>query len=105
MSGSSRNHNIRIQSDLAGEVPQGPFLFHEEVEKAMMSEEQLDQFRQAGTKVRIVRDALEMNDVVGIVVAWNEKNVLIRRDNRRVVEVSRRYPIQQADEPRAEPIG
>ena len=69
----------------------------------LMTEEQLDAYRVAGTTVRIVRDALEANDVIGIVVAWDEKDVLIRRPNRRVVKVSRSYRIQPADEPRPEP--
>jgi hypothetical protein len=68
-----------------------------------MTEGQLDAYRVAGTTVRIVRDALEANDVVGIVVAWDERDVLIRRPNRRVVKVSREYVIQPADEPRRHP--
>jgi hypothetical protein len=66
----------------------------------MLNDEQLNQFREEGTKVRIVRDALEMNDVVGIVVAWDEEQLLIRRPNRRVVKVKRGYDIQLASEPR-----
>ncbi|WP_239615302.1 hypothetical protein [Cohnella mopanensis] len=66
----------------------------------MMNDEQLDHYRIEGTKVRIVRDALELNDVVGIVVAWDEEHLLIRRPNRRVVKVKRSYEIQQASEPR-----
>lgn len=65
-----------------------------------MNEEQLDQFRVDGTKVRVVRDALEQNDVVGIVVAWDDEHMLIRRPNRRVVKVKRGYEIQLASEPR-----
>ena len=65
-----------------------------------MDERTLDQYRQEGTKVRVVRDALEQNDVVGIVVAWDADIVLIRRPNRRVVKLNRQYPIQPADEPR-----
>jgi hypothetical protein len=65
-----------------------------------MDDEQLNQFRVDGTKVRIVRDALEQNDVVGIVVAWDEEQLLIRRPNRRVVKVKRGYDIQLASEPR-----
>lgn len=60
----------------------------------MMTEQQLDDYRQQGTKVRIVRDSLEVNDVIGIVVAWDETTVLIRRHNRRVVKISRQYTIQ-----------
>lgn len=66
----------------------------------MMNDEQLDRYRIEGTKVRIVRDALEQNDVVGIVVAWDDEHLLIRRPNRRVVKVKRGYDIQNASEPR-----
>ncbi len=65
-----------------------------------MNEEQLNQYREEGTKIRIVRDALEQNDVVGIVVAWDDEYVLIRRPNRRVIKVKRGYPMQPASEPR-----
>jgi hypothetical protein len=65
-----------------------------------MNDDQLDIFRVEGTKVRVVRDALEQNDVVGIVVAWDEEQLLIRRPNRRVVKVKRGYDIQLASEPR-----
>lgn len=66
----------------------------------MITEEELDQYRVEGTKVRIVRDAMEMNDVVGIVVAWDDETMMIRRPNRRIVKVSRAYRIGPADEPR-----
>lgn len=65
-----------------------------------MDEEQLDRYRVDGTKVRVIRDALEQNDVVGIVVAWDDSSILIRRPNRRVVKLARSYRIQRADEPR-----
>ncbi|CAM3801291.1 hypothetical protein COLU111180_08865 [Cohnella lubricantis] len=65
-----------------------------------MTEEQLDKLRLDGTKVRVVRDALELNDVVGFVVAWDDENVLIRRPNRRVVKLKRSYAIVPASEPR-----
>jgi hypothetical protein len=66
----------------------------------MMTDDQLDQYRIEGTKVRVVRDALEQNDVVGIVVAWDDEHLLIRRPNRRVVKVKRGYQLQPAVEPR-----
>ncbi len=66
----------------------------------MLNDEQLDHYRVEGTKVRVVRDAMELNDVVGIVVAWDEEQLLIRRPNRRVVKVKRGYDIQLASEPR-----
>ncbi|WP_028611295.1 hypothetical protein [Paenibacillus harenae] len=62
----------------------------------MVSEEQLDQFRISGETVRVVRDAMEANDVVGIVVAWDESTVVIRRPNRRVVKLSRMYAYMPA---------
>lgn len=65
-----------------------------------MDEQQLNQYRVEGTKVRVIRDVLEQNDVVGIVVAWDEESILIRRANRRVVKLDRKYRIQPADEPR-----
>lgn len=65
-----------------------------------MTEEQLDKFRVDGTKVRVVRDALEMNDVKGFVVAWDDESVLIRRPNRRVVKLKRSYTIVPASDPR-----
>lgn len=65
-----------------------------------MDERELDRYRIEGTKVRVVRDALEQNDVIGIVVAWDDDSILIRRPNRRVVKLSRSYRIQPADEPR-----
>jgi hypothetical protein len=65
-----------------------------------MNDDQLDLYRVEGTKVRVVRDALEQNDVVGIVVAWDEEQLLIRRPNRRIVKVKRGYDIQLASEPR-----
>jgi hypothetical protein len=65
-----------------------------------MTDEQLDQFRIEGTKVRVVRDALEMNDVVGIVLAWDDEHLLIRRPNRKVVKVKRGYELQLVSEPR-----
>ncbi|GIQ63485.1 hypothetical protein PACILC2_20530 [Paenibacillus cisolokensis] len=64
----------------------------------MVSEEQLDRFRQSGETVRVVRDGIESNDVLGIVVAWDDESVVIRKPNRRVVKVSRRYIYQPASE-------
>jgi hypothetical protein len=71
-----------------------------EKEETPMTEEQLDKFRVEGTKVRVVRDALEMNDVVGFVVAWDDESVLIRRPNRRVVKLKRDYVMVEASAPR-----
>lgn len=66
----------------------------------MISEEQLDQYRVSGETIRVVRDAIEANDVKGIVVAWDESSVVIRRPNRRVVKLSRTYSYTPASEDR-----
>jgi hypothetical protein len=34
---------------------------------------------------------MEMNDIIGIVVAWDDTTAVIRKFNRRVVKVSRNY--------------
>lgn len=60
----------------------------------MITEEQLDYYRVNGELVRVVRDEMEMNDVTGIVVAWDDSSVVIRRANRRVVKLSRDYTIE-----------
>ncbi|MEK0314521.1 hypothetical protein [Cohnella sp. 56] len=69
-----------------------------------VSDEQLDQYRLEGIKVRVVRDTLPINDVRGIVVAWDDDFLLIRRPNRRVVKLRRSYAIGPASEPRQAPI-
>ncbi|MNO74616.1 hypothetical protein D3C76_656240 [compost metagenome] len=66
----------------------------------MMTDEQLNQYRISGEKVRIIRDAIAANDVRGIVVAWDETHVLIRRPNRNVVKLDRSYIIQPSHDPR-----
>ncbi|MGG4397374.1 hypothetical protein ABEX25_24000 [Paenibacillus thiaminolyticus] len=66
----------------------------------MMDETMLDRFRQEGTKVRVVRDMIEANDVNGIIVAWSEDEVMIRKRNRRIVKLSRNYLIQPFSDPR-----
>jgi len=58
-----------------------------------LTDEQLNQYRLEGTKVRVVRDALEINDVIGIVVAWDDTTVMIRRPNKRIVKLDRNYSI------------
>lgn len=62
----------------------------------MISEEQLDQYRISGELVRAVRDEIEINDVIGIVVAWDDTSVVLRRKNRRVVKLSRTYRFEPA---------
>lgn len=69
----------------------------------MVNEEQLDQFRISGEMVRVMRDELEMNDVIGIVVAWDDETVVIRRPNRRVRKLSRSYIYIPASEERIYP--
>nr|WP_208403237.1 hypothetical protein [Paenibacillus sp. BK720] len=60
----------------------------------------MDRFRQSGEKIRVVRDEMEVNDVVGIVVAWDDSTVVIRRHNRRVVKLSRNYRFELASSER-----
>ena len=66
----------------------------------MISDELLDQYRVEGTIVRVVRDADPANDVIGIVVAWNDRSVLIRKPNRKVVQLDRHYLYVPADKDR-----
>lgn len=70
----------------------------------MISDEQLNTLRVSGEKVRVVRDDIESNDVIGIVVAWDAEQVLIRRRNRRVVKLDRNYSYQVYEEPRVSPL-
>ncbi|QAY65332.1 hypothetical protein [Paenibacillus protaetiae] len=57
----------------------------------MITEEELDGYRQSGETVRVIRDEMEVNDVYGIIVAWDEESVVIRKPSRRVVKLSRGY--------------
>ncbi|WP_282936666.1 hypothetical protein [Paenibacillus sp. RC67] len=66
----------------------------------MISEEQLDHYRVEGTKLRVVRDADPVNDVKGIVVAWDDTTVMIRKQNRRIVKLDRSYHYQPFTEER-----
>ena len=59
----------------------------------MISEEQLDQYRVDSTLLRVIRDVSPTNDVRGIVVAWDDETVLIRKKNRKVVKLARSYSI------------
>ncbi len=68
----------------------------------MITDEQLDEYRINGTKLRVIRDANEANDVTGIVVAWDDTTVAIRKQNRRIVKLSRSYIYQPYDLPRPE---
>jgi len=66
----------------------------------MVSEEVLDKFRLSGESVRVIRDEIESNDVLGIVVAWDDEIVVIRKASRRVVKLSRAYRYIAATEAR-----
>jgi hypothetical protein len=66
----------------------------------MITDEQLDAYRINGTLLRVVRDANEINDVKGIVVAWDDQSVMIRKANRRLVKLDRRYLYQPFAEER-----
>jgi RNase P/RNase MRP subunit p29 len=66
----------------------------------MISEEQLDQYRVDGTRLRVVRDADPKNDVRGIVVAWDDNTVAIRKQNRNIVKLNRKYHYQPLTEER-----
>lgn len=69
----------------------------------MISDEELNEFRLSSEKVRVVRDAIEANDIRGIVVAWDDTHVLIRKPNRNVVKLDRNYIYRPAQEPRVSP--
>lgn len=68
----------------------------------MITEEQLDAYRLEGTTLRVVRDNIEINDVLGIVVAWDADSVVIRKRNRKVVKLSRSYVYEPVTAPRSE---
>jgi prolyl oligopeptidase PreP (S9A serine peptidase family) len=60
----------------------------------VITDDQLNQYREDGTKLRVIRDEDAINDVRGIVVAWDEHSVLIRKQNRKVLKLSRDYTYQ-----------
>ncbi len=59
----------------------------------MISDDQLNEYRIAGTKMRVIRDANPANDIAGIVGAWDEQQIMIRKQNRKIVKLSRGYTI------------
>jgi RNase P/RNase MRP subunit p29 len=63
----------------------------------LISDERLNELRVEGKKIRVIRDTNEENDVKGIVVAWDEQSVLIRKQNRKVVKVPRGYVFQPVE--------
>ncbi|MFF2482813.1 hypothetical protein [Paenibacillus sp. NPDC058071] len=67
----------------------------------MISEEELDQYRLSGELVRAVRDGMEANDVIGIVVAWDDETVVLRKASRRVIKLSRSYRYELASSERS----
>ena len=69
----------------------------------MISDEELDRYRLDGTRVRVVRDADPANDVRGFVMAWDDKTVLIRKMNRKVIKLDRNYIYQPYNEERKLP--
>lgn len=66
----------------------------------MISDEQLDEYRIAGTLIRVIRDQNEENDIKGFIIAWDDEIVAIRRRNRKIMRLSRSYTYQPASEPR-----
>ncbi|QJC51628.1 hypothetical protein HGI30_08725 [Paenibacillus albicereus] len=67
----------------------------------LASDDLLNAFRLSGEKVRVIRDEMEQNDVLGIVVAWDDERVMIRKASRRVVQLSRGYTYESAAAPRS----
>ncbi|WP_166246472.1 hypothetical protein [Paenibacillus turpanensis] len=61
-----------------------------------ITDEQLDEFRIQGLKVRVIRDANPANDVLGYVVAWDDSTVMVRKQNRKIVKLDRGYRYQEA---------
>ncbi|WP_010274730.1 hypothetical protein [Paenibacillus senegalensis] len=70
----------------------------------MISDEQLDRYRQEGIKVRVIRDDDPANDVRGFIMAWDDSTVLLKKFNRRVVKLDRSYTYQPSDEERISPL-
>lgn len=69
----------------------------------MITDERLNELRESGERVRVVRDNLEVNDVKGIIVAWSDEQIMVRKRNRRIVKLDRNYLIQLESEPRQNP--
>jgi RNase P/RNase MRP subunit p29 len=66
----------------------------------MITEEQLNNYRLEGIVLRVVRDADPKNDVKGIVVAWDDDSVMIRKQNRHILKLDRRHHYQPFAEER-----
>jgi hypothetical protein len=70
-----------------------------------LTDDQFNQYRLDSTLLRIVRDANPDNDVRGIVVAWDDQHVLIRkRGSKNLLKLDRRYVYQPYTDTRAVPI-
>jgi RNase P/RNase MRP subunit p29 len=61
------------------------------VKRSLITEEQLNEYRISGEKVRVQRDQNRENDVRGVVVAWDDKYVVIRKSNRNLLKLPRYY--------------
>lgn len=57
----------------------------------MITDEQLNEFRLSGEKVRVQRDADPSHDVRGIIVAWDDQYVILRKPNRNLLKLPRYY--------------
>jgi RNase P/RNase MRP subunit p29 len=66
----------------------------------VITDDQLNEYREIGTKVRVIRDIDPINDIRGIVVAWDDHTVLIRKQNRKVLKLPRNYIYQPWDQER-----
>jgi predicted CoA-binding protein len=69
----------------------------------LITDEELNRFRLSGEKVRVQRDNDRNNDVRGIIVAWDDKFVVIRKPNRNLLKLPRYYVYTPA-RPRARDI-
>lgn len=70
----------------------------------MITDDQLNAWRIEATRVRVIRDAEEANDVKGIVVAWDDETVIIRKQNRKVLKLPRNYIYQSFADKRIDPM-
>ncbi len=62
----------------------------------LITDDLLENWRLKGELVRVIRDVNIENDVIGLVAAWNDQQLLIRKRNKKVVELARSYYIQSA---------
>lgn len=66
----------------------------------MVSDEQLNEWRIQANKIRVIRDADESNDIKGIIVAWDDETIMVRKQNRKVLKLSRSYVYQPIESER-----